>query len=84
MRWTAEDFVWRQVADYVAKQIGDGAYPAGSVLPGETALAEELEVSKGTVRHAMAELRSRGLIRTLHGHGSVVASQPGPAETSGR
>ena len=72
MQWDASDYVWRQVADVLATRISDGTYPAGSALPIETALAAELGVSKGSVRKAIAELRDRGLVHTLHGRGTFV------------
>jgi DNA-binding GntR family transcriptional regulator len=43
-------------------------------LPAERSLAEEYGVSCITVRHAMAFLRERGLIVSIHGRGTFVAA----------
>ena len=43
-------------------------------LPGERDLAEEFGVSYITARHAIAILRERGLIVSIHGRGTFVAS----------
>jgi DNA-binding GntR family transcriptional regulator len=39
-------------------------------------MVERFGVARPTVRQALAELRERGLIRTLHGRGSVVIKAP--------
>lgn len=41
-------------------------------LPSEADLAVEYGVAKMTIRRALEVLRERGIIRTLHGRGSVV------------
>ena len=51
----------RQAADSIRAHILDGVLPAGARLL-ETQLAEELEVSRGTVRAALALLASEGLV----------------------
>lgn len=43
-------------------------------LPSERNLAEEFSVAYPTLRHAMAILRERALILTIHGRGTFVAS----------
>jgi GntR family transcriptional regulator len=64
--------LYRQLADTIAAKIDSGDYAAGKPLPGETRLAQEYGVAKGTVRLAMAELRHRGLIVTMPARGSYV------------
>lgn len=44
----------------------------GSFLPSEQALAESFQVSKPTLRRALAELARRNLIRTINGVGNLV------------
>ena len=51
----------RQAADRIRAHILDGILSAGARLL-ETQLAEELEVSRGTVRAALALLASEGLV----------------------
>ncbi len=63
---------YQQVADTIAARIAADQYPYK--LPGERDLAEEFGVSYITVRHAMAILRERGLILSIHGRGTFNAS----------
>ena len=68
---------WEQIADGIAAKIADGSYPPGSRLPPEAVLAAEYGHARLTVRRAMAELRVRGLIITVHGLGSYVLPPAG-------
>jgi DNA-binding GntR family transcriptional regulator len=61
-----------QVADDVARRISEREIIRK--LPAERALTEEYGVSYITVRHAMAVLRERGLIVSIHGRGTFVAA----------
>lgn len=53
-----------------------GQLPPGTKLPGEFALAEKHQVSRITVRRAMAALVDEGLITRRAGVGTVVAQRP--------
>ena len=72
--WDASEYVYVQLADDIAAKIESGDFPVGSRLPSEAELAETYEVAKMTVRRALEVLRERGLVRTLHGRGSVVVT----------
>lgn len=61
-----------RVADSVAARITSGDLQPGDKLPPERDLAAEHQVSYPTVRRAMEVLRERGLIETVHGHGTFV------------
>ncbi len=50
----------RQVADVLRQQIHSGAFDRA--LPGEAELATEFDVSRNTVRDALALLKDEGLI----------------------
>jgi DNA-binding GntR family transcriptional regulator len=63
---------YQQVADAIATRIATDVYTIK--LPGERDLAEEFGVSYITARHAIAILRERGLIISIHGRGTFVAS----------
>ncbi len=69
---------YQQVADTIAARIAAGQYP--SKLPAERGLAEEFGVSYLTMRRAMAILRKRGLIESIHGRGTFTT--PNTAENS--
>jgi DNA-binding GntR family transcriptional regulator len=74
--WEASEFVYVQVADDIAARVARGEFSVGSRLPSEAELAEHYAVAKMTVRRALEVLRERGIVRTLHGRGSVVVSKP--------
>lgn len=67
---------YRQVADLLRVAIARGDYPAGSALPAEPELAEQMGVSRVTVNRAVQVLRAEGLVRVLRGRGTVVRSVP--------
>jgi GntR family transcriptional regulator len=74
--WDAAEFVYVQLADKLTARIAAGEFPLGSRLPSEAEIAREYGTAKMTVRRALEILREHGLIRTLHGRGSVVVGQP--------
>jgi len=53
-----------------------GQLPPGAKLPGELVLADEHQVSRITVRRAMAALVDEGLVTRRAGVGTVVAHRP--------
>ncbi|AZM47500.1 GntR family transcriptional regulator [Streptomyces sp. WAC 06738] len=65
-----------QIADDLARGIQAGRPAPGEMLPSESELIDRYDVSGGTVRKAIAELRTRGLIETHHGKGSSVKKLP--------
>jgi DNA-binding GntR family transcriptional regulator len=68
--------VWQQLRADMFGHIENGTLSPGDALPSETALAEAYRVSRLTVRRALADLARVGVVRTEHGVGSFVASQP--------
>jgi DNA-binding GntR family transcriptional regulator len=64
-----------RVADDIAARITSGELAPGARLRAERDLAVYYEVSYGTVRRAMALLRERGLITTIHGRGTFVSQR---------
>jgi len=61
-----------EVADGVRSRILGGTLPAGSDLPAERELCEELGVSRLTLRAAITRLEGEGLLRPKHGSGTRV------------
>jgi GntR family transcriptional regulator, arabinose operon transcriptional repressor len=66
--------IHRRIADTLGEAIERGDYPPGSRLPSEAALVRDLGVSRGTLRHALLALRSRGLIEAVPARGTFVRS----------
>lgn len=62
-----------RLADSIAAEIANGILAPGQILPSEPYLMQTHDISRGTVRAAMRELRERGLIKTNAGKGSFVA-----------
>ncbi|MGW7457039.1 GntR family transcriptional regulator [Streptomyces sp. NPDC054797] len=65
-----------QIADDLGQQIKNLVLRPGEQVPSESELMERYGVAQGTVRKAMTELRTTGLIVTHHGKGSYVRSRP--------
>jgi GntR family transcriptional regulator len=74
--WDAAEYIYVQLAEDLAKRIQRGEFPVGARLPSEAELAQDYRTAKMTVRRALEILRERGMIRTLHGRGSVVIATP--------
>ena len=64
--------LWRRIADELEQAIALGSYKAGDRLPGEVEIAARFGVNRHTVRHALAELARRGLVRATRGSGTYV------------
>lgn len=60
------------VARILAEAIAGGRHPIGSVLPNEFELAEQFDVSRSTVRAAMRELQTSGLVSRKRNAGTRV------------
>jgi len=57
---------------HLLKELREGRLKPGAALPSEFELATTAEVSRNTVRHALAELERGGLIRRVRGSGTFV------------
>lgn len=61
---------YRQIADDLLKQMERGAYDLAERLPSETELSIYYNVNRHTIRQAIGELASRGLVYRLKGKGT--------------
>jgi len=67
-----------QVKDIFIQAILDGKFKPGDKFPPETLLVEQLKVSKVTIREALHEMESEGLIEKRRGiYGGSFVAQPG-------
>lgn len=71
-RLTGSGPIFKQLARRLAEPIEAGDPPVGGLLPTEDEIAKRHGVSRHTVRHALASLRSLGLIESRQGVGSIV------------
>lgn len=65
----------KQVARKLGTRIVSGELPAGSLLPNEKSLCEQLGVSRTVVREAIKLLSSKGLIQVRPGDGTRVLDE---------
>jgi DNA-binding FadR family transcriptional regulator len=84
------DRVSLQIVQQIAALINSGEFPPGTPLPPERELAQQLEVSRSSLREALSALQLLGLIETKPGQGSYTCAaesldtaygQLGPTET---
>src|SRR5690349_3178261 len=68
--------VYERIADELRLLIRTRHYPPGVALPSERRLMQRYDVSRETVRHALAQLRSEGLISGERGAGNFVQERP--------
>lgn len=59
--------------------IEQGLWPAGQMLPGQRELAEQMEVSRPSLREAITILETLGVVRSLPGKGVMVLKRQGAA-----
>lgn len=77
--WTHRDPVlYRALSASVEDLIREGRLAPWTQLPAERSLAQELNVSRGTVMAAYEQLRDLALVATVHGSGTVVQPEGSP------
>lgn len=65
--------VYYQLKNLILKKIGDGDFPAGSLIPSERELSESLDISRMTVRQALNQLVAEGVLYREKGRGTFVS-----------
>lgn len=65
----------KRVIEHIQRLIMNGELLAGSKLPSERQLAEQLDVGRSSVREALKALEILGLVERRHGQGNFVARQ---------
>ena len=64
--------IYTQILAQIEKYIINGEYPEGFPLPSMNSLAEELGISKETVKKAYLILKERGMVEARQGKGFYV------------
>ena len=75
--------LYAQLKDLLIERIKLGSYQPGQQIPSEIMLCEELDLSRPTVRQAIAELVSEGVLVIVKGKGTFVAAEPERIELKG-
>lgn len=70
--------LYLEISERLTREITAGIIPDGARLPPEAAMARQLGVATGTLRKALAELQSRGLLLRRQGSGNYVRRTDGP------
>lgn len=78
MKRTGNRPIYQQLINDLLKQIVQGKYEVGELLPSENDLCKQYKTTRPTVRQALKELSNQGHITRQHGKGSIV-SAPGKA-----
>lgn len=66
--------LYHQLMQRISDDIENGTYPVGSRIPPENELGEIYQVSRVTVRRALAELTAEGLLERKQGKGTFVCT----------
>src|SRR5579872_4445495 len=66
--------IYRQIAEQIRVQIGEGRLPAGTQLPTVRHLADLLGVTRVTIQNAYGELQGDGWIESTVGRGTFVTA----------
>lgn len=68
--------IWKSILEALEEEVSNSRYRVGDKLPTEASLAERFGVNRHTVRRALAELASRGVVRSRQGAGVFVEAPP--------
>jgi GntR family transcriptional regulator len=74
--------LYRQVEEQLARQIADGTYAPGTLLPSDAELCKMFGVSRITVRHAIDKLVASNLVRRQQGVGTHVVGADQAVKTA--
>jgi GntR family transcriptional regulator, transcriptional repressor for pyruvate dehydrogenase complex len=75
---------YRRVATAIGARILDRTLREGDPLPPELTLAAQFNVTRSTVREALRELESDGLVERRRGTKRMVVTRPGTGHVAGR
>lgn len=67
-----EILLYRKVEQELKERLKNGLLKKGSRIPGERQLAEELQVSRGTLRNALEELEKHNFLLRIPGKGTFI------------
>jgi GntR family transcriptional regulator len=65
--------MYYQLKELLREKLAAGEWPPGTMIPSERELSEQYDISRMTVRQALTELTTEGLLRRVQGKGTFVA-----------
>ena len=66
--------IYKQIIGEIRTRVTSGSLQSGEQIPSINNLADELRISKDTVKKAYAALRKEGLVDSFHGKGFFIAA----------
>lgn len=75
--------LYYQLKEIIRDKIMNGEWKEGDDIPSETTLAEDFEISRATVRQALGELVSEGMLTRKRGKGTYVCNRKGLRDLTG-
>lgn len=63
-----------QATEALRRNVMNGDWPVGSMLPSEVVLSQKMNVSRSVIREAVSRLKAEGLLASQQGRGAFVAS----------
>jgi GntR family transcriptional regulator len=70
--------IYLQITELLIRDIAAGRLIDGEKLPPEREMAEKLNIAIGTLRKALAELQSRGMLERVQGSGNYIRAVSDP------
>lgn len=64
--------IYVQVQNWIRHNISSGTWKANGKMPSESDLADELDISRGTLKQAIKQLVEEGVLVQIHGKGTFV------------
>ncbi|HBS44981.1 MAG TPA: GntR family transcriptional regulator [Paenibacillus sp.] len=65
--------LYAQLQKILKEDIIQGKYREGETIPSETQLMQEYNITRTTIRKAIVNLVNEGLLKTVHGKGTIVS-----------
>lgn len=72
----ARSFRYQEIAEAIRSEVAEGVLEVGELLPSESELSAAHHVSRVTIRKALEQLRSEGLVDSRQGVGWFVGAGP--------
>lgn len=68
--------IWKSIAETLRAEIVSGHYGPGDKLPTEAQMSARFGVNRHTIRHALSDMASEGIVHARRGAGVFVAVRP--------
>lgn len=76
MRNSGNSINCEKIVDYIENEIIQGRLRKGDKLPTERKMAEDMEVSRASVREAIKALEVMGIVKSIQGSGNYITDNP--------